>query len=151
MIRRRHPIRRSSRPIRRNVRPRNRRPNPKGTRAECIRYASGLWSKLVKAKSYEGRCMRCHSRPGTDAAHGWPKGGLYAHVRLHINNGLWLCRGCHELIDRDAREKWALWARYYTEEQREALRREALGTAKLDLDAAILLLESLTIETARAR
>jgi hypothetical protein len=44
-------------------------------------------------------CERCRSARGSDTAHLIRRG--YARTRCDLNNLVWLCRPCHEAVDRD--------------------------------------------------
>jgi hypothetical protein len=76
-----------------------------------------LWTRAILKRDY-GVCQRCLSQgimtPATDAHHIIHKtGGLY--LRYHPDNGVALCRSCHDL---DAQGKLLEWCIEHIGEKR---------------------------------
>jgi len=79
------------------------------------RQADILWHRLV-AYQFNQRCAMC-GRPGTDPHHWW-FGRSALQYRWDINNGIYLCRKCHDevktkpdkVLDMIAERYPVLWA-----------------------------------------
>jgi hypothetical protein len=138
---RRYPIKRSSTPIARRRRPRCRTANRLGDHREMVKYAAGLWVKVIRAKEPSGICPRCMVRPWSDAAHCFAK-GPYPSLRFELENGAPLCRPCHRRIDSDHFAKHLFFTGYIGIEGYERLTLMAQSRTKVDMGLTILFLES---------
>lgn len=138
------------RPLKRGARPRAKMPKALGDHRERSKYANDLWRHLIYQKEPSGICPRCKARRWHDAAHGWAKGPHPA-LRFELDNGIPLCRPCHRRVDYDHHEKEQLWRGYIGNQAYERLRLMAMARSRVHLDVAILFLESLTMDSKRAR
>ena len=137
---RRYPIQRSAPPARRR-RPRSRLPGRSGDHREQVKYAAGLWAKLIKADVPSGICPMCKARRWSDAAHCFAK-GPYPALRFELDNGAPLCRVCHRRIDSDHHAKVEFFTRYIGAEAYGRLRLMAMARSKVDVGLTILFLEA---------
>lgn len=66
-------------------------------RKEYIRQADQLWRRII-AYEFSSRCIIC-KRMGTDSHH-WMFGRSVLKHRWTINNGVYVCRECHQKAER---------------------------------------------------
>lgn len=112
-----------------------------------VKDANELWRHLIYAKAPDGWCVRCHKRPWVAAAHCFTK-GAHPGMRFILDNGLPLCKTCHDRIDSDHIAKEELFRRVLGDERYDMLVLQSQTKQKLDMTLVILYLES---ETDKAR
>lgn len=109
-------------------------------RKKKLKRAADLWRDLVRAKEPSGICPRCRKRKWTDAAHCFTK-GAYPGMRFEPDQGIPLCRTCHQRVDSDHHAKVELWRSYIGGVRYARLELMASAHTKLDLDLVLMDLE----------
>lgn len=116
------------------------------SKKQLLKQADLLWSGIIKTRA-NGICQKC-GRKGHQAHHIF--GRRHYHVRHNIDNGIFLCAGCHTLHPHESAHKAPEKFRDFLliwmgEKKYEELKQKAYRVSKPDYALAILGLKFLQL------